>query len=1580
MKFTSLTLTPSPGESGKLITVSWTVADKGQGPTPPNETTWTDQVYLSANSGLDSSATLLGTITHNGILTAGGSYNQSANFPLANGMSGNYTIFVVTDANAKVYEGPNGPTNNTASAAFPVTLTPPPDLQVQEVTAPPTAIASQPITVSWTVTNAGSAARRSPTPWYDSVYLSRDQFLDAATAIYLGARRMSAELAAGESYHSSLTVSLPANVSGPYYVIVAADPQDAVYEGPSGHIDNTNYDPTNTLVTLEPPADLTVSSIAVPASGIAGEPPSTSISWTVRNTGGKTAHGLWSDAVYLSSNGLWSASDPLVATLLHVGDVAPGQSYTASTDLALPGVTPGNYYVIVRTDVLDAVPETDKTNNQATSASTIAMDIPALTTGVTASGTVANEQYVYYKVTVPAGETLDLTADFDESSEAEFYVRYGAIPSRDQYDQVFENISDLQQELTVPSTLLGTYYILLYGREGTLLSGSYSITAQGVSFGVSGASPSTAGNSGTTTVVINGAKFTSAAQVSLIGPGGLKYPAAKVSWINAQTLWASFDLSGVAPASYDIQVDQAGLSSTLASGFNVTNGGPGQLQVKLIAPGTVRPGASATLTVQLTNVGGSDIDLPPLTLTATNADLGNSGILGTSGILGPGQTFTAYISFTPTTLSGIINFQLKSPPPASAATAVDMGWGALEDQLRPTYTAPDAWDAIFSNFTTLVGSNLLDYENALDQASAYLSQLGEDVADPTSLTAYEFELADDTLPRPILTSATDTTSTEPGLSLTLTRNYLMSLDGRYALGPFGRGWDDPWDMSVSVDSAGVVDIETPGTNRFFYPQPGGGYTGSPGDHATLTEQYGAFELQESNGSITSFLSNGQLAYMQDSNGNRITAVYTGDLLTSLVDSSGDRLTFNYNAVGRIDQVVDPEGRVTTYDYDATGQYLLSVTGSGGTTSYTYSIPISGPAAYELLSVANSDGTHHFFTYDSLGRLTGESLDGDADAVTYTYLGVGEVQVTDATGDTTSYFFNDSDLVAQIQDPLGNDTQFQYDASNNLVDLVQSDGTSYSYTYDSEGNLTSEIDPLGHQIEMTYNSQNNQLSSITDARGNTTQYNTDSQGNLLSITYPDGTSQQFQYDPLGNLAETIDGNGNPTNYIYSKQGLVTEETFADGSALTYAYDSHQNLITATDSTGTTTLEYNSADELTKITYPTGMFLEFTYNSGGQRIQSVDQTGFTVNYAYDSAGRLAKLADGSGDLIVEYTYDADSRLLRKDMGNGTYTTYTYDADGNVLDLDNFSPSGSINSFFDYSYDQLGRAITETTSDGTWTYAYDAIGELTHAVFVSSKPSAAPDQDLQYNYDANGNRVSTVINGVSADYIVDSMNQYTSIGGETLSYDDDGNLVATNNQGVATTYRYNLQNRLVGVSDSSEVQSFTYDALGNLGSSTTDGVRTQYLVDPTGLGSILGSYDAGSGFSRIAHYVYGLGLASQVTPGNETTYYDFDASGSTTDLTGATGSSLEPRTLIYLSRTSVLSSSGSVSNPFKSFSLYNGFTLNESVEMFGFRAYQSSIGRFVSIDPAGRRWGVERTFTPTWRMIQQISLNSDWSGFDV
>ena len=139
------------------------------------------------------------------------------------------------------------------------------------------------------------------------------------------------------------------------------------------------------------------------------------------------------------------------------------------------------------------------------------------------------------------------------------------------------------------------------------------------------------------------------------------------------------------------------------------------------------------------------------------------------------------------------------------------------------------------------------------------------------------------------------------------------------------------DLAVQpLEDAGIW-IQFGGVNAFG-KNKAGGFDGLPGDFATLTETSGAFQLREQSGEIIRFRTDGRWDLLQDRNGNRITAAYTGGQLASITHSNGSMLTLTYNAQGRVSQVTDPAGRMATYTYDASGEHLLSVTTVAGETS------------------------------------------------------------------------------------------------------------------------------------------------------------------------------------------------------------------------------------------------------------------------------------------------------------------------------------------------------------------------------------------------------------------------------------------------------------------------------------------------------------------------------------------------------------------------------------------------------------------------------------------------------------------------
>jgi RHS repeat-associated protein len=384
--------------------------------------------------------------------------------------------------------------------------------------------------------------------------------------------------------------------------------------------------------------------------------------------------------------------------------------------------------------------------------------------------------------------------------------------------------------------------------------------------------------------------------------------------------------------------------------------------------------------------------------------------------------------------------------------------------------------------------------------------------------------------------------------------------------------------------------------------------------------------------------------------------------------------------------------------------------------------------------------------------------------------------------------------------------------------------------------------------------------------------------------------------------------------------------------------------------TTQYSYNQAEKRFSINNHDGLILNYAFDELGRKTQITIQDSantYTTNYSYDSLGRLDKLTNGNGSLIVDYDYHPFSGLLSKETnGNGTYTTYNYDLAGQLISLVNSKADGSVNSRFDYTYDQLGRRTAVATLDGTWSYNYDKIGQLTGAVFTSTN-SSIPSQNLTYVYDAAGNRTQTIVNGVTENYTTNNLNQYQTAGTTTYNYDLDGNLTSKTQGGQTWTYNYDDNNRLVKVVDSSNnITQYEYDAFGNRTATVYNGQRTKYLIDPFGFGNVLAEYD-GNG-NLVARYNHGIGLVSSTNASNQNYFYDFDAIGSTVGLTGTAGTNLNRYG--YRPFGEDFYETETVANSFEYVGQWGVTEEANGLDFMRARFYNSQTGKFVASDPIG------------------------------
>jgi hypothetical protein len=742
---------PSSALTGGTVTVNWTVINNGPGTT--NANWWNDNVWMSTQTTLGSGGTdvFLGTVQHNNALSSGDSYSASGTFTLPRSMpADNYFIIVATDSGNQVYEADEMNNDLALGSATTVSVGPTPEFTTSGVSIPVSATSGQQLAVSWTVTNNGVSTGNVPIS--DSVYLSYDQVFDPTSDHYLGSLSHNGGLGAGASYTENGSFALPAGLAGTFYAIVVANSNHAVFEADTSN--DVAASPSSVQIQLPPPADLVAGTVTIPPSAVAGE--SITINYQVSNNGGNAANGTWSDALYLSPTPTWNVSDPLLGKVSQTQNLAPGDSYNGSLTAPLPGVAPGSYYVIVRSNIMATLPELTLANNLSASVTSSAIDATLLTLGVPTHGTLNQTQSAYYKAIVSAGQTLQVSfASQNPASYNELYVSFGTMPTRSQYDYRYTLPFTANQSITIPTTQAGAYYILAYGDNVPSPPESYTIEAAIVPFSIQSVAPTQAGT-GPVTLTINGAQFKFDTTFQLRNAGGTTLNATRTLLQDSATAYATFDLTGQAQGSYDVWAIQHDNTSTkLAGGLHVVAAMQNNsVQLNLVLPQAVLVGRPGSITVTYSNPGNTDLPAPFILLKGENALFqvpGQTGYTqselqllgfnpaGPYGTLPPGFQGSINIPFEPATAGvGLAStFTLE----ALADPSEPFDWNAVVTNDIPLETSPQEWAAMVSQAAPVLGSTWGAVVTSLDNDSVQLVKNIHNAADVSSFNSlYNFDV------------------------------------------------------------------------------------------------------------------------------------------------------------------------------------------------------------------------------------------------------------------------------------------------------------------------------------------------------------------------------------------------------------------------------------------------------------------------------------------------------------------------------------------------------------------------------------------------------------------------------------------------------------------------------------------------------------------------------------------------------------------------------------------------------------------------------------------------------------------------
>ena len=323
-------------------------------------------------------------------------------------------------------------------------------------------------------------------------------------------------------------------------------------------------------------------SLTLPETGEAGG--TASLTYTVENASDSELDGEWFDSLYLSSDDRWDLDDVLLARVRNTDPLPGRDSYQQTVDFELPGVLPGEYRVIVRSDILNTVEETDEANNLRASIDRIELDATELTLGQPFSGTIGQGASRFFKVELEADQTLVIDLDGDAGLASELLVSQGTVPTRSGFDFRSDDVFRPSSSVRIDSTEAGTYYILVFAAATDSGSADFTLQADTLSFGITDESYGRGGIGGQRTLAINGAKFDRETTATLVASDGSRLDAVEYWHASEGRIYATFDLVGAAEGDYALELTNVeGEVARLDDALEVVDAADAEVEVEVIS-------------------------------------------------------------------------------------------------------------------------------------------------------------------------------------------------------------------------------------------------------------------------------------------------------------------------------------------------------------------------------------------------------------------------------------------------------------------------------------------------------------------------------------------------------------------------------------------------------------------------------------------------------------------------------------------------------------------------------------------------------------------------------------------------------------------------------------------------------------------------------------------------------------------------------------------------------------------------------------------------------------------------------------
>lgn len=514
----------------------------------------------------------------------------------------------------------------------------------------------------------------------------------------------------------------------------------------------------------------------------------------------------------------------------------------------------------------------------------------------------------------------------------------------------------------------------------------------------------------------------------------------------------------------------------------------------------------------------------------------------------------------------------------------------------------------------------------------------------------------------------------------------------------------------------------------------------------------------------------------------------------------------------------------------------------------------------------------------------------------------EIETTDASGNTVRKRYTLFGKPFHISYSDGSEESIEYNIEGTPHKKIARNGSISIYSYDALSRVI-KTEIYSPTMEFIYSTSSTYDSlrqiSFTDAEGIVTTFKHDGAGRKIAEIKKDRLSE-YQYDSLGRLCKTIgyydQKNASVKLVEYDFLNRVIEERIEDENGVVlqktgYHYDSMGNkdqVIQHTEKGIVRTFtEYDPWKRPTKITDGLGHITQIFYNSElrnslGQKvleIVAIDPLGNQSIRIHDAFERVVEVLkkNALGEILSQQkiTYDVAGNKVRvEDIAKNrnpeevmltcwTYnimnqcesqveafgtplqkeTQWKYNAFGQKYQI--IKPDGIV---IDFTYDDLGRIDTQTSSDGSISYQfkYDLNNSLleindlkngwniTRAYNEHRLPKTekmSNGVEIKYDYDRLGRPVKlTLADGSAFEYVYDAayLREVRRIVNEKVvyshlykTYELTGKpLLSSLPNGLGDhKIDYNLVGDVEKISSPFWSQGMTYDAVGNLRKYTID-----------------------------------------------------------------------------------------------------------------------------------------------------------------